>query len=208
MALRRSDPFSHFVELVRFLSAITTLSLSVACRSGDSEAAHQTRVIMWKPVDSGPLGSADSALAPPCTGSKDDSDPLPFTAVDLGPSLAGDIPYPPGPEGRAVVATSAEWARVWDALTDSIPLPAVNLRDSVTLIATTRLYGSGPIHLKFESVRLCRGRSEIVAQLRVHAKAASNDYPARALTAIELSRSALAGRTVHFADLLPGEVER
>jgi hypothetical protein len=204
----RGDMAKYAIALVRSLSAVVSLSLIVACRAREPEAGLQTRSVAWRMADSAPLGSADSTSAPPCTGTKDDSDPIPFTVVDLGPAVATDIPVINGPEGRAVVATSAEWTRVWDVLTDSIPLPTVNLHDSVVLIAATQQYSSGPVHLRFERVRLCRGRSEIVAQLRVHAKTASNDYPARALTAIELSRQAVAGRSVRFVDLLPGEVER
>lgn len=202
------ETVKYRIALVRCFSAVVGFSLIGACRARELDSARQTRLVVWKPTDSAPLGSTDSTLAPPCTGTKDDSDPIPFTVVDLGPAVATDIPVIKGPEGRAVVATSVEWTRVWDVLTDSIPLPTVNLRDSVVLIAATRQYSSGPIHLTFERVRLCRGRSEIVAQLRVHAKTASNDYPARALTAIELSRQAVAGRSVRFVDLLPGEVER
>jgi hypothetical protein len=204
----RSDVVKYPIALVRSLSAVVSLSLIVACRAREPEAGLQTRSVAWRMADSAPLGSTDSTLAPPCAGTKDDSDPLPFTVVDLGPAVAGDIPVIKGPEGRAVVSTSAEWTHVWDVLTDSIPLPTVNLRDSVVLIAATQQYSSGPVHLRFERVRLCRGRSEIVAQLRVHAKAASNDYPARALTAIELSRRTVAGRSVRFVNLLPDEVER
>jgi hypothetical protein len=185
----------------------TMLMMLVACPARTSDTIHQPQVVMWRAGGSGPLGSDDSTSASPCAGTKDDSDPVPFSIVDLGPNARGGfVPYAKGPEGRAVVSTSSEWKRIWDVLTDSIPLPSVNLRDSVVLLAATRVYPAGPIDLKFESVSRCRRRGDIVARLRVYAASAPRDYPSRSLSAVEIPRSELSGRTVRFARLFPDSV--
>jgi hypothetical protein len=204
--------------LVRALRPVVViLAVLVACGERAKSppfdslpGANGLRPIVWKPEgDRGPLGTSDSLVAPPCAGTRADSDPIAFSVVDLGPSARGDhIPFPDGPEGRAVVGSNDEWARVWDLLTDSIPLPAVDLRNSIVLIAATQTYSSSPVDLKFESVRRCRASGEIVAALRLYAKTLSHDYPGRDLAAIELSRSEVSGRRVRFIHVLPDSIAR
>jgi hypothetical protein len=209
--LRRGDwvadrlprPGNRFASArVRSAFGEWTLIVMVAVCSGcGSDDTEQARTLVWRATDSGPLGSVDSSLTPPCAGTRDDSDPIPFSVLDLGPKSREEIAYPGKPEGRAVVRTPDEWTRVWHALADSSSVPPVDLRDAVILIAATREYTHGPKRLKFESVRRCRTSGDIITTLRVHTNDAANDYGARSLTAIRIAKSEVNGRAIFFLDL-------
>lgn len=170
----------------------------VACKGGHAEDRSRPT------ANTGPSAGSkqvDTGSAAFCRGTGADSDPIPYSVVDLGRDTHLGVPYVLGPPGRAIVRTPQEWERVWRQLASSQPLPVVNLRDSVVLIVASAEFTTGPQSLEFESVRRCREDGNIVALLRMHFHEHLQDYGARSLRAVALSRALAERAAIRFIDL-------
>jgi hypothetical protein len=111
--------------------------------------------------------------------------------------------YVRGPRARALVRDQDEWARLWKVIGDSVPLPRVELGDSVLVVVASEDFGSGPARVEIEDVRTCGGK--IVAFLRLHTQDQLDDYGDRSIRAVLIGRSHVGDRPVEFVDL-PADV--
>jgi len=138
-----------------------------------------------------------------CSPSNAESERVPLARVNLGPGVHEGLGYVRGPRARALVRDQDEWARLWKVIGDSVPLPRVELGDSVLVVVASEDFGSGPARVEIEDVRTCGGK--IVAFLRLHTQDQLDDYGDRSIRAVLIGRSHVGDRPVEFVDL-PADV--
>jgi hypothetical protein len=131
---------------------------------------------------------------------------VPLARVNLAPYVPPGIDFVPGPRAREVVRNQDEWARLWKTIGDTIPLPPIELGDSVLVVVASEQFPDGPARVEIEDLRVCRRTGDLVAFLRLHTQQALNDYPDRSIRAVLVGRSRVGDRAVQFVDL-PADVQ-
>ena len=162
--------------------------LAIACRNGG---------------DNGATRAATNLAAAGCPGPSRDSDAVPRSPVDLGPNTRGELAYVPGPAERTAVRSEAEWESAWKRAADTMPRPIVNLRDSILILVASQEYTTSPYRLEIEDIRKCRDGGDVVVLLRLHSQQQKNEYGARSMRALMISRSIAGTGAVRFVDLSP-----
>ena len=123
--------------------------------------------------------------------------------MSLGPSVHEGVGYVRGPQARVLVRTHDEWAKLWKVIGDTVPLPSVELGDSVLVVVASEDFGSGPARIEIEDVRRCRRDGKILALLRLHTQDQLNDYGDRSIRAVLVGRSYIGDQAIEFVDLPP-----
>jgi len=124
---------------------------------------------------------------------------LPFHALELGLGAPPRAPYVTGPEGREVVADSAQWRSVWSRFAPSLTLPPVAFRDSIVLLVATRAYESSPRTVRIVDVQRCP--SGIVAVvIQTDRRRARSQYDTT-IAAVAMDRSFIGAASVQFVEL-------